>query len=669
MGRVRLATLWRTKQPTLPGITAVARVDRRTRQLVKRLRPGDIAIIDHVDIDRLAAESLVECGVAAVVNAATSISGRYPNLGPEILVANGIPLVDGVGTGVLADVHDGDIVRLYEGSLYAGDRAVATGEQQTIETVQQAMLDARTGLAVQLEAFAANTMEYLRRDRDLLLDGVGVPEIATELAGKQVLVVVRGYNHREDLAALRRYIRAYRPVLIGVDAGADVLLESGYRPAIVVGDLESLSNEALRCGAEIVVRTDPDGHAPDLDRIHNLGLTATEFAAGGTSEDAALLLADAKGAALIATAGTHATLVEFLDKGRSGMASTFLTRLRVGGKLVDAKSVNRLYRSRFSSSALVWLAFVVALAVAVVSAGAVVRSHDLKGKRAETSKLQQQVQALQTNGAGLQTQVDAGNAFAHGVEPLAVAGRLSGEPVVVIAAPNAPKNVLDATVKSLGDAGATVTAVIDVHPSFVDPSQVANLGALATSLGATAPTQNVAAQASALLASALVGQPAATASASSSTGTLDAASTEILAGLAQGGFIAMAQAPTQHARLAVIVAASPAASPSGPTATASRNALVALVSAFPAAGSTTVVAGASGSAAAGGLLAALRVGGVSSASTTAVSTVDDADGPAGTVAVIMALQAELAQPGSAAAVGPYGNGPGARALLPAPPPS
>ena len=646
----------------------MARVDRRTRQLVKRLRPGDIAIIDHVDIDRLAAESLVECGVAAVVNAATSISGRYPNLGPEILVANGIPLLDGVGTGVLADVRDGDIIRLCEGALYAGDRVIATGEQQTIETVQQAMADARTGLAVQLEAFAANTMEYLRRDRDLLLDGVGVPEIATDLAGKQVLVVVRGYNHREDLAALRRYIRAYRPVLIGVDAGADVLLESGYRPAVVVGDLESLSNEALRCGAEVVVRTDPDGRAPDLDRIHNLGLTAVEFAASGTSEDAALLLADAKGAALIATAGTHATLVEFLDKGRSGMASTFLTRLRVGGKLVDAKSVNRLYRSRISTSALLWLSFVVVLAVAVVSTGAVVRSHDLKGKRAEVSQLQQQVQGLQTHSAGLQSEVDAGTAFARGVEPLAVAGRLRGEPVVVIVAPNAPKSVLDATVKSLADAGATVTGVIDVRPSFVDPSQVAGLGALATSLGATAPSQNVPAQASALLASALVGQPAAS---SSTGGTLDAASTETLAGLAQGGFITVAQAPTQHARLAVIVAPTSAAPPSAQTATAtaSRNALVDLVAAFPPAGGSTVVAGASGSAADGGLLAALRVGGSSSASTAAVSTVDDADGPAGTIAVIMALQAEQAQPGNPAAVGHYGNGPGARAALPAPPPS
>jgi uncharacterized membrane-anchored protein len=659
----------------------VARVDPRTRQLIKRLRPGDIAIIDHVDIDRLAAESLVECGVAAVVNAATSISGRYPNLGPEILVANGIPLLDGVGTGVLAEVRDGDIVRLCEGALYAGDRVVATGEQQTIETVQRAMADARAGLAVQLEAFAANTMEYLRRDRDLLLDGVGVPDIATELAGKQVLVVVRGYNYREDLVALRRYIRTYHPVLIGVDAGADVLLESGYRPALVVGDLESLSDEALRCGAEIVVRTDPDGRAPGLERIQNLGLAAVEFAASGTSEDAALLLADAKGAALIATAGTHATLVEFLDKGRSGMASSFLTRLRVGGKLVDAKSVNRLYRSRLSTSALLWVAFVLVLVVAVVSATDVTRNHEQKGQRAQVGQLQQQVQALQTHEAGLQTQVDADTVFAQGAEPLAVAGRLSGEPVVVIVAPNAPKSVLDATVQGLADAGATLTGVVDVRPSFLDPTQVTNLGELATSLGATTSSQNVPAQAAALLASALVGQPSATSSASSSTGaTLDPASTEVLAGLAQGGFIAVAQAPTQHAHLAVIVAPTPtpAAPPSSPTATAtaSRNALVELVAAFPAAGSATVVAGASGSAADGGLLAALRAGApaataiaaASSASTAAVSTVDDADRPAGTIAVIMVLQAEQAQPGSPAAVGHYGSGPGARALLPTPPP-
>jgi uncharacterized membrane-anchored protein len=365
---MRIATIRRPRQPQLPGITGVARVDRRTKQLTKRLRAGDIAIIDHVDLDRVAAESLVESGVAAVVNAATSISGRYPNLGPEILMAKGIALVDGVGSGVLAEVHEGDIVRLDGGTLYAGDRVIATGEVQTAETVQLAMAEARAGLAVQLEAFAANTMEYLRRERDLLLDGVGVPDIRTDLEGKQVLVVVRGYNYREDLVALRPYIREYRPLMIGVDGGADALLENGYLPTLVVGDMDSISDAALSCGAEIVVHAYRDGHAPGLARIENLGLECVVFPAAGTSEDVALLLADSKGAALIVAVGTHATLVEFLDKGRAGMASTFLTRLRIGGKLVDAKGVSRLYRSRISTSSLFLLVLSALLTLVIVIA-------------------------------------------------------------------------------------------------------------------------------------------------------------------------------------------------------------------------------------------------------------------------------------------------------------
>jgi uncharacterized membrane-anchored protein len=368
MGEMRRATRRHSRQPQLPGITAVARVDARTKQLTKRLRPGDIAVIDHIDLDRIAAESLVDSGVAAVVNAAPSISGRYPNLGPEILVAKGIVLLDCVGSGVLAEVHEGDIVRLCGDTLYAGTRVVATGAVQTTESVALAMTDARAGLAVQLEAFASNTMEFLKRERDLLLDDVGVPDIRTDLDGKQVLVVVRGYHYREDLVALRPYIREYRPVLIGVDGGADALIENGYLPALVVGDMDSVSDAALRCGAEIVVHAYRDGRAPGLQRIQDLGLDAVVFPATGTSEDVALILADSKGASLIVAVGTHATLVEFLDKGRAGMASTFLTRLRIGGKLVDAKGVSRLYRSRISTSSL-FLLVAAALTTVIVVVG------------------------------------------------------------------------------------------------------------------------------------------------------------------------------------------------------------------------------------------------------------------------------------------------------------
>jgi uncharacterized membrane-anchored protein len=366
---MRLATLRRPRAGDRePGTTGVARLDRRTKRLTKRLHHGDIAVIDHVDLDRVGAEALVSAGVAAIVNTSPSISGRYPNLGPEILLTAGIPLFDVMDGDVFAEVRDGDIVRLHAETLYAADgRVIAKGEIQTAETVASAMAEARAGLAVQLEAFASNTMEYLKRERDLLLDGVGVPDIRTELEGRHVLVVVRGYDYRQDLVALRHYIREFRPVLVAVDGGADALLEEGLRPHLIVGDMDSVSDQALRCGAEIVVHAYRDGNAPGLERVRDLGIDPVVFPAAGTSEDVALLLADDKGASLIVAVGTHATLVEFLDKGRAGMASTFLTRLRVGGKLVDAKGVSRLYRTRIPAHTLSLLvvAMLIALAVAL----------------------------------------------------------------------------------------------------------------------------------------------------------------------------------------------------------------------------------------------------------------------------------------------------------------
>ena len=352
--------------------TGVARLDGKTKKLTKRLEPGDIAIIDHVDLDRVSAEALAACGVAAVINVARSISGRYPNLGPQILVEAGVPLIDDVGPDVFTKVHEGDLVRLDGEALLADDQVVAKGIRQTEQTVEAAMIEARAELPAQLEAFAANTMEFLKRERDLLLDGVGVPDVTTDLDGRHVLIVVRGYHYREDIATLRPYIREYRPVLIGVDGGADALIEAGYRPDMIVGDMDSVSDEALTCGAELVVHAYRDGRAPGLKRVHDLDQHAVVFPAAGTSEDIAMLLADDSGATLIVAVGTHATLVEFLDKGRAGMASTFLTRLRVGSKLVDAKGVSRLYRSRIKGSSLLLLvaATLVAMIVAIVSSPA-----------------------------------------------------------------------------------------------------------------------------------------------------------------------------------------------------------------------------------------------------------------------------------------------------------
>lgn len=349
----------RTQPPETPteGLSGRARVDRRTKNLTKRLGAGEVAVIDHVDLDRVSAEALVACKPLAVVNAAASISGRYPNLGPDILLDAGITLVDAVGPEVMTAVHEGEVVAVVDGRILVDGHEIAAGQVQTTASVGEAMLRAREGLSEQLEAFATNTMEYLRDERELLLDGVGVPDIRTSLEGRHALIVVRGYHYKEDLQILASYIREFRPVLIGVDGGADALIEVGQRPDLIVGDMDSVSDAALTCGAEIVVHAYRDGRAPGQARVEALGITPVVFPAMGTSEDVAMLLADDKGATLIVAVGTHATLVEFLDKGRAGMASTFLTRLRVGGKLVDAKGVSRLYRNRISVGWLVALVF------------------------------------------------------------------------------------------------------------------------------------------------------------------------------------------------------------------------------------------------------------------------------------------------------------------------
>ncbi|MCU1675253.1 MAG: thiamine pyrophosphokinae, catalytic region [Frankiales bacterium] len=357
----------RSKPTGQPGIVGVARLDRRTKNLAQRIKPGEIAVIDHVDLDRVAAESLVAKRPAAVVNAGASISGRYPNVGPQILLDAGVPLIDHLGSALFGALRDGDVLRIDGDTLYVGTREVGAGIMQTEETVAAATAEARASLSLQIEAFAANTIDYLRRERDLLIDGVGVPDITTKIDGRQVMIVVRGYHYLDDIRALQPYLRDYRPVLIAVDGAADALLELGFRPDLIIGDMDSVGDAALRCGAEIVVHAYPDGRAPGLERVHALGLDAVLFPASATSEDIAMLLADEKGASLIVAVGTHATLVEFLDKGREGMASTFLTRLRVGGKLVDAKGVSRLYRGRIRVGSLLALvaATVLTLVVAV----------------------------------------------------------------------------------------------------------------------------------------------------------------------------------------------------------------------------------------------------------------------------------------------------------------
>ena len=372
----------------LPGVSGTARVDRRTSGLVRRLRRGDVAVIDHLDLDRAHAQQLVDAGVVAVVNASPFISGRYPNLGPELLAKAGVVMLDDVGPEVFKKVSDGAHVRIDGGQLLRTDRGGGRHEQELIaegyrldaDEIAARMEDARGGLATQLQSFTHNTTEFLRREQDLLLHGQGVPELRTRVRGRPVVVVVRGYDYREDLRKLRRFIREQRPVLVGVDAGADALQMAGHRADIVVVGEEGLgqgthateqgqtvTDRALRHSREVVLHTDRGGRTLGSDRLERLGVRSQPLAASGTTEDVALLLADAAGASLIITVGTHATLDEFLDRQRAGLASTFLTRLRVGPKLVDARGVPQLYagRVRLWHLAVVLLAGLLALGIAI----------------------------------------------------------------------------------------------------------------------------------------------------------------------------------------------------------------------------------------------------------------------------------------------------------------
>jgi len=357
------------QSPPVREVSGVARLGKRTKTLVKRLKPSDVAIIDHENLDRVSAEDLIACGVKAVVNAARSSSDRYPNMGPLLLVQAGVLLVDAPGTPLFDKLKDGDVIVVHGGEISRKGELIATGEVQAPAALRVLNDERRREIGEALEAFARNTVEHMLEERELLVGKIELPRFDTEFRDRPALVVVRGVDHKRDLRALRPYIRDVKPVIVAVDGGADALVENGYTPDMIIGDMDSVTDDVLRCGAEVVVHAYPDGRAPGLERVAKLDVPALTFPAAATSEDLAMLLADEKGAALIVAVGTHANLVEFLDKGRGGMASTFLTRLKVGGKLVDAKGVSRLYRQNISGSALLLL--VLSAVAAMASAVAV----------------------------------------------------------------------------------------------------------------------------------------------------------------------------------------------------------------------------------------------------------------------------------------------------------
>ncbi|HVD12536.1 MAG TPA: putative cytokinetic ring protein SteA [Gaiellaceae bacterium] len=322
--------------------TGRAKLGRRTKSLVSRLGPGDVAIIDHQDIDRVSAEELLDSGVRVVVNVARSQSGRFPNPGPLLLVRGGVRLIDAPDAPLFDELSDGEDVTVRGSSLFRNGTCVANGRSLGAEELGRALAEQQGRVTEALEGFAENTLRYLRDEGRLLAQGIDFPPLETRFRERHALVVARGPGYKRDLAIVRPYVRDFKPVVVGVDGGADALLAAGTKPDVIIGDMDSVSDEALRCGAELVVHAYRDGAAPGASRLEGLGLAYATVSAPGISEDIALLLAFERGAELIVAVGTHFNLIEFLERDRAGMSSTFVTRLKVGEILIDAKGVSRL---------------------------------------------------------------------------------------------------------------------------------------------------------------------------------------------------------------------------------------------------------------------------------------------------------------------------------------
>jgi uncharacterized membrane-anchored protein len=361
----------RNGAPAGEPIVGTARLGRRTKHLVKRLRPGDIAVIDHVNIDRIAAEELIATGVHAVINASPSSDGRYPNTGPLLLARAGVTVVDLTSADPFELLSDGTEVTIVAGTVRVGVEEVH-GRKLGVEELESRLAAQRERIDEALAEFAENTVAHVRQETDLLTGAIEFPPTRTSFRDRHVLIVVRGEGHRSDLKALRAYVRDMRPLVVAVDGGADGCLEAGLRPDLILGDMDSAGDEALGCGAELIVHAYPDGSAPGRERLLELGLDHTLVPAAGTSEDVAMLMAYEKGADLIVSVGAHFNLIEFLDRNRAGMSSTFLTRLRIGEKLVDAKGVSRLYNpgSAFGPLPLFLAAFAILLAILVIASPA-----------------------------------------------------------------------------------------------------------------------------------------------------------------------------------------------------------------------------------------------------------------------------------------------------------
>lgn len=369
-----------TKEPPSAELRGTLRDCTPQGKGLGKLGEGDIVFVDSPDMQRRLAEQIISHRPAAVVNLAPYSTGTLPTFGPHLLLDAGVPLFEAAGTEMRAKIRDGKKVTVSStGQITVGRKVAGQAQPVSRSEVDATFAQAQRGLVENMEAYFGNTIEFIHSEAALLIDGVGAPELGDVMADRKVVVVSPAPDTRQRLTELKNFMQEYTPVVIGVGSAADTLADMGYAPDIIVGDPTDVAAENLRSDARVILPADPDGYAPGLERIQDLGVGAMTFpAATDSPTDLAILLATFHDAEMIVTVGQPVELDRiFADSATTaGTPATepaaLLARLKAGRKIVDSSVITNLYAVE-SGAGVAWawaiLGVLVAAAVVILIAG------------------------------------------------------------------------------------------------------------------------------------------------------------------------------------------------------------------------------------------------------------------------------------------------------------
>lgn len=331
-------------------VEGIIKKGSKTKALIKYLNSNDIAVLNHNDIDELAAYALINSGISIILNTGLCMTGKYNSKGTSILIKNGIKLYEVKVSYEL--FNDGDYVCIRDKDLIINKYNIFTNACTNVNEayVRKYTELSNTNANKELINFINNTLSYANEEKDKILFETSYPNINIKIKGRDVLIVVRGSFCESDLMALKSYIEFYKPVIIGVDGGADLLINNGYVPDILIGDMDSVSDLGIYRSKEIILHAYKNGYCPCKDRVDKMNVKYKILSMLGTSEDIAMLMAYDMGAEQIVLLGGHKCMYDFMEKGRKGMGSTLLTRIKIGEKLIDFKGISKIFNMNLEAN-------------------------------------------------------------------------------------------------------------------------------------------------------------------------------------------------------------------------------------------------------------------------------------------------------------------------------